>query len=343
MRSIIRINGLVLAVAALCLVVFTTAVQAQSDGGQGDVERTRNQAGDLDRDRDRDQDRTKQYTQDQVQIRNRLHNRIDTSADLTADERAAMHTNVDACLELGIDEAGLDALFPGEEKGHRVSAQTMLRLQNRVMTAAREGLPVEPVMAKIQEGRTKGVPDPLLEKACERMENHVRTAHQIMTRAIDEGFEPPKNQTQERHMNTEMAQQMWRGMKEEGYEQLQERARQRVRAGQCGVEDLAAAGELAPMTEEQSKTWFHLFVSAVYFTPLLGALISDIWLGKYRTILWFSILYCFGFFALALDHTRLGLGIGLVLIASQVPASALVRNKGWQTYWRIAVPGEENR
>ncbi len=76
-----------------------------------------------------------------------------------------------------------------------------------------------------------------------------------------------------------------------------------------------AAGALAPMTAEQSKTWFHLFVSAVYFTPLLGALISDIWLGKYRTIFWFSVLYCFGFLALALDHTRLGLAAGLILIA----------------------------
>lgn len=76
-----------------------------------------------------------------------------------------------------------------------------------------------------------------------------------------------------------------------------------------------AAGELAPMTDEQSKTWFHLFVSAVYFTPLLGALISDVWLGKYRTILYFSVVYCFGFLALTVDHTRLGLFIGLGLVA----------------------------
>jgi POT family proton-dependent oligopeptide transporter len=78
---------------------------------------------------------------------------------------------------------------------------------------------------------------------------------------------------------------------------------------------LNQVGELAPMTEDQSKVWFHLFVSAVYFTPLIGALISDIWLGKYRTILIFSVLYCFGFAALALYHTRAGLITGLVLIA----------------------------
>ncbi len=77
----------------------------------------------------------------------------------------------------------------------------------------------------------------------------------------------------------------------------------------------SASGELDPMTPEQSKTWFHLFVSAVYFMPLLGALVSDIWLGKYRTILYFSVLYCFGTLALAVDDTRLGLGAGLILIA----------------------------
>ena len=78
---------------------------------------------------------------------------------------------------------------------------------------------------------------------------------------------------------------------------------------------LNAAGQLAPMTPEQSKIWFHLFVSAVYFMPLLGALLSDIWLGKYRTILYFSALYCLGFFALAVNQTRLGLAAGLILIA----------------------------
>ncbi|MEA3224830.1 MAG: MFS transporter [Planctomycetota bacterium] len=76
-----------------------------------------------------------------------------------------------------------------------------------------------------------------------------------------------------------------------------------------------SSGQLAPMTAEQSKTWFHLFVSAIYFMPLVGALISDIWLGKYRTILYFSILYCFGILALAMNSSRLGLGAGLILIA----------------------------
>ena len=78
---------------------------------------------------------------------------------------------------------------------------------------------------------------------------------------------------------------------------------------------LDAQGNAAPMAEAEARGWYHLFVSAVYFTPLLGALLSDVLLGKYRTIMLLSLLYCAGHLALALDHTRIGLAIGLGLIA----------------------------
>ncbi|PJA31770.1 MAG: MFS transporter, partial [Zetaproteobacteria bacterium CG_4_9_14_3_um_filter_53_7] len=78
---------------------------------------------------------------------------------------------------------------------------------------------------------------------------------------------------------------------------------------------LNADGTAAMLSEDEAKGWFHLFVSAVYFTPLLGALISDGLLGKYRTIILLSLVYCLGHLALALDHTVTGLTIGLGLIA----------------------------
>ena len=74
-------------------------------------------------------------------------------------------------------------------------------------------------------------------------------------------------------------------------------------------------GVLDVMTNSESLEYFHYFKAAVYFTPLIGALISDIWFGKYRTILWFSVLYCFGFLAMVFDITRLGLAAGLILVA----------------------------
>jgi len=75
------------------------------------------------------------------------------------------------------------------------------------------------------------------------------------------------------------------------------------------------SGVLDVMSEEEAKGWFHLFASAVYFTPLLGALLADGLLGKYRTIILLSLVYCVGHFALAFDDTRSGLAIGLGLIA----------------------------
>ena len=76
-----------------------------------------------------------------------------------------------------------------------------------------------------------------------------------------------------------------------------------------------STGDLDVMSEDEAKGWYHLFVSAVYLTPVLGALVSDGLLGKYRTIILLSIVYTLGHFALALDDTRLGLAIGLGLIA----------------------------
>ncbi len=78
---------------------------------------------------------------------------------------------------------------------------------------------------------------------------------------------------------------------------------------------MGKTGVLAPMGEEDAKGWYHLFVSAVYFTPLLGAVLADVWWGKYKTILLLSLVYCGGHLALALDDTRLGLALGLGLIA----------------------------
>ena len=53
------------------------------------------------------------------------------------------------------------------------------------------------------------------------------------------------------------------------------------------------------LSETVVKEHYHDFVSWVYFTPLLGALLSDIFLGKYRTIISLSLVYCAGHAALA--------------------------------------------
>jgi POT family proton-dependent oligopeptide transporter len=59
-------------------------------------------------------------------------------------------------------------------------------------------------------------------------------------------------------------------------------------------------GQLAPMSEPEARKISHYFIMAVYFFPFFGALLSDVLLGKYRTILYVSLLYCFGHAAMAL-------------------------------------------
>lgn len=78
---------------------------------------------------------------------------------------------------------------------------------------------------------------------------------------------------------------------------------------------LGANGQPDPMTKAQAVAWEHAFLSAVYFLPILGALLADTILGKYRTILYLSLVYCVGNLVLALDATRMGLLLGLSLVA----------------------------
>jgi proton-dependent oligopeptide transporter, POT family len=78
---------------------------------------------------------------------------------------------------------------------------------------------------------------------------------------------------------------------------------------------VTALGAPDHMRDAQADAWYHTFVSCVYFLPIVGAFLGDAILGKYRTILFLSIVYCFGHLALAINHTRIGLMVGLFLIA----------------------------
>ncbi len=50
---------------------------------------------------------------------------------------------------------------------------------------------------------------------------------------------------------------------------------------------------------------YHLFAGACYLFPLLGAYISDRFWGKYKTILYLSIVYCLGHLFLAIFENKL--------------------------------------
>jgi POT family proton-dependent oligopeptide transporter len=67
--------------------------------------------------------------------------------------------------------------------------------------------------------------------------------------------------------------------------------------------------------EPDAAAYYHLFVFAVYLTPLLGAWLADRFFGRYRIILWLSLGYVFGHAAIAIWDSPTGLILGLSLIA----------------------------
>jgi len=63
---------------------------------------------------------------------------------------------------------------------------------------------------------------------------------------------------------------------------------------------LTSTGTPAYMTETQAREWVAWFVASAYFFPVIGAIVADALLGKYRTILLLSWMYCAGHLALAM-------------------------------------------
>ena len=60
---------------------------------------------------------------------------------------------------------------------------------------------------------------------------------------------------------------------------------------------------IAAMNKAASIELYHNFTSWVYLTPILGALLADTLLGKYRTIISLSLVYCMGHLTLAFMGT----------------------------------------
>ena len=82
-------------------------------------------------------------------------------------------------------------------------------------------------------------------------------------------------------------------------------------------------GHLAVMQPTVAEAWYHTFVVVLYFLPLLGAILADAFFGKFKVVLWLSIVYCLGHATLALMGSSVAgaieprylLLIGLVMIA----------------------------
>jgi POT family proton-dependent oligopeptide transporter len=82
---------------------------------------------------------------------------------------------------------------------------------------------------------------------------------------------------------------------------------------------LMDGSEGKPMDEARSTELVHWFNFAFYLTPFIGAILADVFFGKYRVIMFLSIIYCAGHAALAMmgqfGYSEWWMIAGLVLIA----------------------------
>lgn len=170
-----------------------------------------------------------------------IEQRIRDAPDLSDTDRACMLDNFAATCALGIPAAVVESVFPGA--GHELPPGLLLELQQSVIDAAVEGLPVDLVLDKVREGRIKGATEAQLIEATRRMVFNIRSAGRIVDSVSFRAEMSAAIPAARQHMLDEVAQQLWRGLTEHGYLSLCETGR-RVEE-RCDAVDLVAAGEVA--------------------------------------------------------------------------------------------------
>lgn len=73
---------------------------------------------------------------------------------------------------------------------------------------------------------------------------------------------------------------------------------------------------LTEFAEAKANQMSHLFVTLAYALPFLGGLVADWFTGKYKVILYISMVYCLGHLLLAVFDTSInGFTVGLITVA----------------------------
>ena len=185
------------------------------------------------------------------QVRATIQQRIEGDEALNEQERLALQNNLQQAVRLGLDAEELDVLF--DEGGDRIKLQTRtrLRLQECVLEAAAEDLPVEPIMNKLREGQLKGAGDEARLRVAEKVEAHVRNARQLMQQVGAEGAAVPEGTAERNRFMGAIADCQWRGLEQGDLDQLRLRTRDRLQDGSCQLEEIAAAAETAVQLRER--------------------------------------------------------------------------------------------
>uniref|UniRef100_A0A8C6E4I7 Solute carrier family 15 member 2 n=1 Tax=Moschus moschiferus TaxID=68415 RepID=A0A8C6E4I7_MOSMO len=81
-------------------------------------------------------------------------------------------------------------------------------------------------------------------------------------------------------------------------------------------------------SEDTSTSVYHAFSSLCYFTPILGAAIADSWLGKFKTIIYLSLVYVLGHVIKSISALPILGGQNLHIVLSMVGLSLIALGTG---------------
>ncbi len=160
-------------------------------------------------------------------------------------QREQMMANLDRCLDQGLSADQVQTLFPAADFADQDRAQYMLAHQNRILGVGEAGLPMEPMMEKMREGRMKRVRPQMMDRVLAQTDHNIRIADRVMRETIAGGVRPAGRNGEMSDAVVDLSRCLWDGLQEQDMEHLGENARLRARDGGCGLDEFVAANQAA--------------------------------------------------------------------------------------------------
>jgi hypothetical protein len=115
---------------------------------------------------------------------------------LSRTEQAGVNTKAAAAITAGLPGDDVEIIV-SRAVGHGADAVLIGRLLDTAMSAKKEGLPVQPVLDRMEQGLAKGVPTERVVAASQRLAEKIATALPLVDALIREGMTPRRGNERE--------------------------------------------------------------------------------------------------------------------------------------------------
>lgn len=124
-----------------------------------------------------------------------IHRVLEAST-FTGTEQAAVNTRAAAAINIGVPGEDVEIIVL-RAVGRGTDPGAINRFLDAGISAKKEGLPVRPVLDRIEQGLSKGVPSDRIAAASERLAEKLATAQPIVDSLIRDGVNPGRSNNRE--------------------------------------------------------------------------------------------------------------------------------------------------